>query len=396
MDMQELFAKRMQNVKPSEIRVLLKFNQYPDMFSYGSGSPNAGMFPLQELSTVFQEVIQEQGEDALQYSVTEGYMPLREKLVNRMNAMGVACGVENLFLVQGAQQGLDLVSKMFLDEGDTMIVEDPTFAGALAVFNPYFPKYVCVPMDDQGMRMDALEKALQENKNVKFIYTIPDFQNPTGVTMSLERRKKMAELAAQYNVMVVEDSPYREVRYEGEPIPPIKSFDVTGHVIFIGSFSKILCPGIRTGWMVAAPEITDKLIQLKMAADTQNSTLNMFAVNRYLEKYDLDAHIDSMKAAYKHRRDLLIEAIERELPGVQHSTPQGGLFIWLTFAENIDATDLMYHHSLPDARVAYVPGEAFYAGVKKKNNCRTSYSAMTEDRIPEGMKRLGKVLRTLP
>jgi 2-aminoadipate transaminase len=391
--MEKLFSKRMQNVKPSEIRVLLKLNQYPDVFSYGSGNPNADMFPIEKLSEVFSEVILERGKEALQYSVTEGYLPLREKLVARMNAMGVSCGVENLLIIQGAQQGLDLVAKMFLDEGDSIIVEDPTFAGAIPVFNPYFPEYNCIPVDSHGMQIDELERQLEAHRNVKFIYTVPDFQNPTGVTLSLDRRKKMVELASKYDVMIVEDSPYREIRYEGNTLPTIKSFDKTGHVIYIGSFSKILCPGVRTGWMVSTPELTDKLIQLKMAADTQNSTLNMFAIDRFIEKYDLDEHINSMKGTYKYRRDLLMNAIESELPScVKYSNPQGGLFIWLTFPEHIDATDLMYNHSLPDARVAYVPGEAFFAKTKKKNYCRISYSAMNEDRIYEGMRRLGKIL----
>jgi 2-aminoadipate transaminase len=388
------YADRMEVVKPSAIRELLKLGADPSVISFGGGYPNPDIFPIEELRKVYDKVLSEEGKQALQYTTTDGLPALREKLVERMKRIGVNCGLENLNIIQGGQQGLDLVAKMLINKGDVIICENPTFVGALTAFNPYQPKYVAVDMDNQGMIIEEVEKALIANPNAKFIYTIPDFHNPTGVTMSLERRKRLVELSQQYGVIILEDSPYREIRYEGESLPALKSFDDKGMVIYLGSFSKILSPGMRLGWIVAEKELADKLCMLKMAADTQNSTLNMYAANKFMEMYDIDKHIDSIKKVYKQKKDLMIETIKRTFPPeVTYTNPEGGLFIWLTFPKHIDATELM-KRTLEEAKVAYVPGGTFFPNIQEANHCRMNYSGMSDDKIVQGISAFGKILKS--
>lgn len=394
---QEKFANRMRLVKPSAIRELLKYASDPEVISFGGGFPDPDLFPLEQLEKVFSNVILQQGKQALQYTSTEGLPALREKLALRMQRAGVAdCAPDDILIIQGGQQGLDLVAKMFIDKGDVIAVESPTFLGALVAFNPYEPQYAPIPMDAYGMDMNALEKALQTTKNIKFIYTIPEFQNPTGRTMPLARRKQLMELANRYDVVILEDSPYREIRYEGEAIPPIKSLDTEGRVIHLGSFSKILSPGLRVGWVHAEGEITKKLCQLKMAADTQNSTVNMHAANTFMDMYDLDAHIEKLASAYKKKKDLMLKTIAQELPAeVTYTDPEGGLFTWMTFPESINASTLMKEYLIPEAKVAYVPGDDFYPVNPETNHCRVNYSCMPEEKIIVGITKMGEVLKRL-
>lgn len=390
------YSKRMQYVKPSAIRELLKLGSDPDVISFGGGYPDPEVFPIEQLAEIFGSVIREQGRQALQYATSEGLPALRQKLVERMKKANIECSLDNLIMVQGGQQGLDLMAKMLVNPGDVIITERPTFLGALIAFNPYEPKYVCVSMDENGMKMDELEEALKANSKAKFIYTIPEFHNPTGVTMSLDRRKRIVELASQYDVMILEDSPYREIRYEGEPLPAIKSFDTEGRVVHLGSFSKILSPGMRLGWVVANAETAEKMCLLKMAEDTQNSTVNMYAANRFMEKYDIDVHIDGIKKVYKRKKDLMLDTIRKTFPKeVSFTNPEGGLFTWLTFPEKIDATKLMKERVLPEAKVAYVPGATFFPIDEEPNHCRVNYSCMPEEKIIQGITRLGDILKTL-
>ncbi|WP_259639844.1 PLP-dependent aminotransferase family protein [Pseudomonas syringae group genomosp. 3] len=297
-------------------------------------------------------------------------------------------------MLQGGQQGLDLVGKMLLDKGDAVVVEDPTFLGALIAFNPYEPAYATVPMDHDGMIMEALEKVLRSRKDVKFVYVVPDFQNPTGVTLSLARRRRIVELANEYDVYILEDSPYRELRYAGETLPPIKSFDTEGRVIYLGSFSKILAPGLRLGWAVASPKIIEKLGLLKLAADTQCSTLNMAAVSTYLEHHNIDLHIQRIRAEYKRRKELMMSVIQQTLPrSVEYTNPEGGMFTWLGFPEGFDSASFMLDRLLPEAKVAYVPGESFFAGEKKTNYARMSFSTQSDEDMVRGVSALGELLR---
>lgn len=386
------FANRMELVKPSAIRELLKLGADPAVIAFGGGFPDPDLFPVDKLKNTLDAVMDKYGKQALQYATTEGLPALREKLVKRMNDAGVACAFDELIIIQGAQQSMDLIGKMFIDKGDTIVVERPTFLGALVAFNPYEPNYVDVPVDDDGMRVDELERVLAENPGVKLIYTIPEFQNPSGTTMSLERRKRMVELAEKHDVMILEDSPYREIRYEGETLPLLKSFDTTGRVIHVGSFSKILCPGMRLGWMVGDKELLVKLAQLKMAADTQNSTLNMYAASTFMDLYDIEEHIAVLRAAYKRKKDVMLDILGRKFPkSVSYSNPKGGLFTWLTLPEGADAAAIMRDRLLPEAKVAYVPGDSFFARDPRSNHCRLNYSCMPEDKIVSGMTSMGKI-----
>jgi DNA-binding transcriptional MocR family regulator len=307
----------------------------------------------------------------------------------------VPCSPDNILILQGGQQGLDLVAKMLIDRDDIILVEDPTFLGALIAFNPCEPRYVTVGMDDEGMDVEALEQALKTNPGAKLVYTVPDFQNPTGVSMSLARRKRLVELANAYDLIILEDSPYREIRFEGESIPPIKSFDTEGRVIFLGSFSKILAPALRLGWAVASTELIEQLGLLKLAADTQCSTLNMAVASRFLEEFDIDAHIHTIRSAYRHKKQLMLDTIRRCFPQeIACTDASGGLFTWLTFPEGFDAAAFMLDHALPKARVAYVPGATFFAVEQRPNHARMSYSTQTDDRLVAGITALGGVLKS--
>lgn len=386
-------AERMSQVKPSAIRELLMLGADPSIISFGGGYPDASLFPLDRLESVFRTAIAENGSDTLQYTVSSGSPKLREQVAARMTRGGVDCGAENVLILQGAQQGLDLVAKMLVDKGDVIITENPTFLGALIAFNPCEPRYATVRMDEDGMDMDELERTLARNPGAKLLYTVPDFQNPTGVTLSLERRKRLVELANKFDFVILEDTPYREIRYQGEPLPPIKSFDTQGRVIYLGSFSKILAPGLRLGWAVASEEIIQQLGLLKLAADTQCSTLNMAAVSLFLETYDIDEHIAALRRTYRRKKDLMLDTIRRTFPqDVAFTEPSGGLFTWLTFPEGFDTTRFMAEHALPEARVAYVPGATFFPLQQEANHARLSYSTQTDEAIVKGITALGRLL----
>lgn len=388
------FASRMGNIKGSAIRELLKLTEQPDIISFAGGLPAPELFPIKELQEVTAKVLQEEGKAALQYSTTEGYLPLREKIVQRMKKVKVDCKPSDIIITSGSQQGLEFTGRIFVNEGDVIICESPSYLGALNAFKAYVPKFVEISMDEDGMIMEDLEKALEQYPNAKFIYTIPDFQNPTGRTMSLERRKKLIELAYKYDIPVLEDNPYGELRFEGEILPAIKSLDTKGLVIHLGTFSKTFCPGMRIGWVVAAPEILHKYVLSKQGADLQSSTIAQREVNRFLEMYDLDEHIEHLKKVYARRRDVMLEAMEKELPeGVTFTRPQGGLFTWVTFPEHLDAAVIM--QKCIEEKVAFVPGQSFFPNEQYKNHGRFNYSNMPEDKIVEGIKRLGKVLRAM-
>ncbi|MET0693416.1 MAG: PLP-dependent aminotransferase family protein, partial [Propionibacteriaceae bacterium] len=279
------YARRMSRVRPSAIRELLRYGADPSITSFGGGYPDPTLFPIEDLHRVFDELLVEANARALQYTTSNGLPELREQVARRLSRAGTPTTAEDVLIIQGGQQGLDLAAKLVLDAGDTVITEDPTFLGALIAFNPFEPSYAAVRMDEHGMDTEHLEEVLEANPRAKMIYTVPDFQNPTGVTLSLDRRRRLVELANAHGLLVVEDSPYRELRYDGEHLPTLKSMDTEGRVIHLGSFSKILAPGMRLGWAVASPEVVEKLGLLKLAADTQSSTLNMAATSAYLSGY---------------------------------------------------------------------------------------------------------------
>ena len=387
------FADRMELVRPSAIRDLLRFGADPELISFGGGYPDPDLFPMDQMREVFDGLL---GGDrsVLQYTVSDGLPRLREQVAERMARDGVACSAPDVLILQGAQQGLDLAAKLVLDPGDVVITENPTFLGALIAFNPCQPAYAAVRTDDNGMDTDDLERVLAANPRAKLIYTVPDFQNPTGVTLSLERRRRLVELANRHDVLVLEDSPYRDLRFAGEPVPTVKSLDTEGRVVFLGSFSKILAPGMRLGWSVASEDLTARLGLLKLAADTQCSTLNMAAASAFLDRYDIDAHIAAIRAAYRRKRDLMLDTMDELFPpSVAHTSPDGGLFTWLTFPEGFDAAAFLRDEAIPRAKVAFVPGATFYPVTQEPNHARVNFSGVSDERIVAGITRLAGLLR---
>lgn len=387
------FADRMELVRPSAIRDLLRFGADPELISFGGGYPDPALFPMDQMREVFDGLL---GDDrsVLQYTVSDGLPRLREQVAERMARDGVACSAPDVLILQGAQQGLDLAAKLVLDPGDVVITENPTFLGALIAFNPCQPAYAAVRTDDDGMDTDDLERVLAANPRAKLIYTVPDFQNPTGVTLSLERRRRLIELANRHDVLVLEDSPYRDLRFAGEPVPTVKSLDTEGRVVFLGSFSKILAPGMRLGWSVASEDLTARLGLLKLAADTQCSTLNMAAASAFLDRYDIDAHIAAIRAAYRRKRDLMLDTMDELFPpSVAHTSPDGGLFTWLTFPDGFDAAAFLRDEAIPRARVAFVPGATFYPVTQEPNHARVNFSGVSDERIVAGITRLAGLLR---
>jgi 2-aminoadipate transaminase len=388
------FANRMENIKSSAIRELLKLTEQPDIISFAGGLPAPELFPIKKLEEVCCRVLNEEGEAALQYSSTDGFLPLRIKIAQRMKKLGIDCTAQNILITSGSQQGLEFTGRIFINEGDVVICESPSYLGALNAFKAYVPKFVEIPMDEEGMIVDELEKALEQYPDAKFIYTIPDFQNPTGRTMNLERRKRLMELAVKYDIPVIEDNPYGELRFEGEHLPTLKSFDSKGLVIHLGTFSKIFCPGLRLGWVVAEPEILQKYIIVKQGADLQSSSIAQREINTFLEMFDIEDHIENLINIYRRRRDLMLETMRAEFPSnVTYTLPQGGLFAWATLPEGMDAADVL--KKALEEKVAFVPGEPFYPNGGNANHCRLNYSNMPDEKIVEGIKRLGKVLKSL-
>ena len=387
------YAQRMAKVQPSAIGELLALGADPSITSFGGGYPDATLFPADQLDAVFHEIITAPGGAAMQYAPSNGLARLRDQVAGLMRADGVACTGDDVLILQGSQQGLDFAARMLVDPGDVIVTEDPTFLGALIAFAPSQPDYAVVPVDDEGMQTDRLEAILAAQPRVKMIYTIPDFQNPTGVTLSLERRKALIALANRHDLIVLEDTPYRHIRFAGRNLPTLKSLDTEGRVIHLGSFSKILVPGMRIGWAVANPDLLSRMGQLKVAADTQTSTLNMAAASLFLDRYDLNAHIATLRAAYAIKKEAMLDAIRRHFPQeIMATDPQGGLFTWLTFPEGFDATEFMRHVALPQARVAYVPGATFFPLTPRANHARLNYSAPPLSAIEAGMAALGRAL----
>ena len=388
------FARRAERVQPSAIREFLALAGQPGITSFAGGYPDPTLFPIEQLHKIYDDLLTPANASALQYTASDGTPELRALVAGRLTADGMPCAPDDVLITQGGQQGLDLVAKLFIDPGDVIVCERPTFLGALIAFNPCEPAYASVPMDDEGLDTDALEQVLRTTQRVNVIYTVPDFQNPTGRTMSLARRRRLVELADEFDVMVLEDTPYRELRYDGERLPSIKSLDTSGRVIHLGSFSKTLAPGLRLGWVLAEPEIREKLSLLKLAADTQNGTLNMRAAAAYLSGFDIEAHIAGMLPTYRHQRDLMLASIEEHFPaGVRWTRPDGGLFTWVTFPEGLDTAAFQRDHLIPRAGVILVPSAPFFATEPQVNHARMSFSGVPDDRLVAGVTAMGGLLR---
>jgi 2-aminoadipate transaminase len=388
------YARRMSRVQPSAIRELLRLGGDPDIISFGGGYPDPALFPVADLYEVYARLLVPEHAAALQYTASNGLPQLRAQVAERLTRDGISSTADDVLIIQGGQQGLDLAAKLVVDARDVIVTENPTFLGALIAFAPTEPRYAAVRTDADGMDAAHLEEVLAGHPDAKMIYTVPDFQNPTGITMSLDRRRRLIELANEYGLLVVEDTPYRALRYQGMSLPTLKSLDTEGRVLHLGSFSKILAPGLRLGWAVGSPEILERLALLKLAADTQNSTLNMSATSDYLSRYDIDAHIARAVPVYRHKRDLMLATMAESFPDdVQFTEPDGGLFVWLTFPPGFDATRFMADTLLPQAKVAYVPGATFFPVEQEPNHARLSFSGVPDERLVHGVTELGRLLR---
>lgn len=388
------FSSRMKGMDPSVVRETLKLTTQPDIISFAGGMPAPEVFPVEAMQAACNKVLSTAGRVALQYGTTEGYLPLREKIAARHVAQGIQCTSDDILMISGSQQGLDLAGKLFLNAGDIVLCENPTYTAALSSFRGYECQFLPVETDKDGMVLEDLAQKLANTPNIKMIYVIPTFQNPTGRTWSLERRKGLLALAQQYDLPIIEDNPYGDLRYEGEDIPTLKSMDTTGIVAYLGSFSKILTPGIRLGWVLAAPAMLAQFNTAKQGTDLQASTIMQMVANTYLEDNDIDENIRMLNALYCKRRDLMLSLIEQEFPaGTTWNHPEGGLFVWVTLPQGYDTVAIM--PQVVAQKVAYIPGNTFFAFGEVHNTLRLNYSNASEERITEGMKRLGQVLREI-
>lgn len=386
------FSKRMDSLKASEIRDLLKLTEKPEMISFAGGMPAPELFPSEVIRTCMNSVLSRKPEKALQYACTEGYSPLREKIARRMETKFAAqVNGEQILVTSGSQQGLDFTGRLFVDEGSVILCESPTYLAAINAFRVYMPRFVGMPTDSGGVRPDCLEKLLSENDSIRLIYVIPDFQNPTGNSWTMERRKAFMEVISRFDIPVLEDNPYGELRYEGERLPSLMSMDKKGQVIFTGTFSKILCPGFRLGWIAAQSSIIRKYALLKQGADLHTAMATQMCIDEILEQFDLEGHISKLQQVYRSRRDVMLEAISRYLPSSVHpSHPQGGMFLWLTLPNGMNARKLL-EKSLRN-NVAFVPGGSFFPNGGHENTLRLNYSYSSEETIVEGIRRLAEVM----
>lgn len=394
------FAQRTERMSGSAIRELLKLTESPDIISFAGGLPAPEVFPKDEYLTAAERVLNtENGALALQYSTTEGYRPLREMIARRTSRYGIHVSGDNVVITSGSQQALDLLGKILINRGDRIVVEAPTYLGALQAWNAYGAEYVTVPTDENGMDTDELENALRTGP--KFIYALPNFQNPCGVTLSLERRQRLVELAERYGVPIVEDDPYGQLRYEGEHLPSLVTLDAqlvdhcdlcyTGNVIYLSTFSKTLAPGLRVAWVIAPPNVIQKLVLAKQGADLQTSTLNQMVIYEMAHNGFLDRHIKVIREVYRARRDAMLSAMQEHFPrSVRWTKPAGGLFLWGTMPEGVNARHVL--EAAIQEKVAFVPGAPFFPNGKGENTMRLNFSNMPIVRIHDGIARLGRVL----
>ncbi len=384
-------AARAKKMTSSVIRELLKLTEKPDIISFAGGLPAAELFPIREFREACEYVLTTNGSKALQYGATEGYTPLREYLSEKMQKYGVPAEVENIVITNGSQQALDLVGRIFLDKGDVVITERPTYLGALQAWRAYEPQFATVPLDDDGMCVDQLEPVLKAHQGkVKFIYVLPNFHNPAGTTLPLERRIELVRLAAKYGVPIIEDDPYGELRFEGEDITPIETLHKE-NVIYLSTFSKTLAPGIRIGWVTAPSKIISKLVQAKQGADLHTGVFVQMVAHDICSRGLLRTHVKKVREAYLERRDAMLQAMEEHFPsGVTWTRPQGGLFLWVRLPEQIDTTEFM--KTALEEKVAYVPGAAFFPDNGGHNTMRLNFSYCRPEIIREGIQRLARAI----
>ena len=389
----ELFSERARAATSSALGDLLAAASTPGVISLAGGLPAAELFPMEAFRDVLNAIMASpDASSALQYGPTEGYPPLRSFIAERMSRLGAVISVEEVLVTTGSQQGLDLVGKLFIDPGSVVALEDPSYVGGLQAFSSYHARYLAVPTDEHGMQVELLEEMLPRFvPRPRLIYVLPNFQNPSGGTLSLARRYRLLELSYRYGIPILEDDPYWELRYEGEHLPSLKSLDTEGSVIYLGTFSKTLAPGLRLGWAVAPREVVERLSRAKQGADLHTDSLAQRVVYEICRADILGRHVEAVKLVYRERRDTMLRALERQLPaGSACSRPQGGLFLWACLPGGIDTAAM-----LPDAvreGVAYVPGAAFHPNADRHNSLRLNFSNPTVPEIEEAIGRLGRVL----
>ncbi len=387
------FARRMANVRPSTIREILKVTEQPHMISFAGGLPAPELFPVDDLLTATERVLRRTGASALQYGATEGAAPLRETLTADMRSRGIRCEADDLLVTTGSQQALDLIGRVFIDPGDCILTESPTYLAAIQAFQVYEARFVTLPTDEHGLIPDALPQIIARERP-KFLYTIPNFQNPTGITLSIERRQRLYEIAAAHGLLIVEDDPYGKLRYSGDEIPPIKSLDDRGQVIYLSTVSKTIAPGLRVGWAVGQRDILRKLTLAKQGADLHTSSFDQLIVNCYLTEFHAAAHVEKIRRAYGERFARMNEALSRHLAtSVVWTHPEGGMFLWVTCPESVDTNDLML--KAVEQHVLFVPGRDFFPDASGHRFMRLNFSNSKPDQIDEGIARLAHVFETV-
>ena len=399
------YAQRTKNVKSSAIRELLKITQNPEIISFAGGLPAPDVFPVERFREACNKVLEKQAHLALQYGATEGYEPLREMIARHAARYGVKAKPENVMITSGSQQALDLIGKLLINSGDRVLVEAPTYLGALQAFNVYGAEYVCVPSDNDGLRTEQLEASLRLGP--KFMYVLPNFQNPGGTTLAEGRRHELVLLADRYGIPIIEDDPYGQLRYEGEHLTPLIVLDrqnlrrdngyTIGNVLYLSTFSKTLAPGLRLGWIVAPPDVISKLVQLKQGADLHTSTFVQMVAYEVARDNFLDEHIKLIRRVYGERRDVMLEALAKNCPPeVTWTRPQGGLFLWVTLPEGMDCHQLF--EAAIKENVAFVPGDSFYAGngyaEEGRRHFRLNFSNAKPEQIREGIRRLSVAIKS--
>ena len=389
--MKNLFADRMATTHKSFIREIFKVTQDSKIISFAGGLPNPKLFPVKELADACLKVLQEDGENVLQYNTTEGYLPLREYVAERYFVQrGLQVSPDEILITNGSQQGLDLIGKVFLNKGDRIVIERPGYLGAIQAFGIYEPEFVPIPLLEDGIDTDLLEKALEANQT-KLFHTVINFQNPSGVTYSRRKREKLADIINAHNMVLVEDNPYGELRFMGEDLPSMKSYLGDGTVV-LGSFSKVVTPGLRLGWICAAKDVMEKIVVAKQSSDLHSNYLSQRAVYQYLIDHDFDEHILNIKKVYKRQRDSMVSMIEEHFPEeIKCTKPEGGMFLWVTLPKNLSSLHLF--KLATEENIAFVPGSAFYVDGGGDNTLRLNFSNSDQEKIEEGIKRLAKVIK---
>ena len=387
------FAERVKQIPKSFIREILKVTSQPDVISFAGGLPNPDYFPAEEIALAAQKVLADDAKNVLQYAVSEGYYPLREYISNRYRQkQGMNVPPEEILIVNGSQQGLDLAAKLFINKGDKVLLEKPSYLGAIQAFSVYEPQFVTVPLLEDGIDTYAFEEALTKN-DVRLFYAVPNFQNPTGISYSLEKKQQVAQLLSTSNTILIEDDPYGEIRFLGEDISPIKKMNPE-QTILLGSFSKIISPGMRLGWVAAPREIIEKMVIMKQASDLHSNFLSQRIIYQYLCDNNLDDHIARIKYAYSQQRNYMIEMIWKYFPKeVTYTKPEGGMFLWLTLPEGINAYTIL--DEAANEKLVFVPGKTFYAGTGGENTIRLNFSNSNAVQLEEGIRKLGRILKKI-